>query len=68
MNLILFYKGISENNLRRPVNKTNNEKELLYTRNTYILKLLFNVVIAGIKTLVSGNKFLYACVKKVDRL
>jgi hypothetical protein len=31
----------------------------------YILKLLLNVVIAGIETLLSGIKFLYACVKVV---
>jgi hypothetical protein len=30
----------------------------------YILKLLLKVVIAGIEALVSGNKFVYACVKK----
>jgi hypothetical protein len=34
-------------------------------KNTYILKLLLNVVTAGIEGLVSGNKFLYACVKEV---
>jgi hypothetical protein len=36
-------------------------KKLLYTNNTYILKLLLNVVTAGIETLfILGNKFLYA--------
>jgi hypothetical protein len=34
----------------------------------YIHKLLLNVVVAGIEELVSGNKFLYACVKEVHRL
>jgi hypothetical protein len=35
----------------------------------YILKLLLNVFTAGIKALVlTGNKFLYACVKEVSRL
>jgi hypothetical protein len=29
-----------------------------------MLKLLLNVVIAEIEALVSGNKFLYACVRK----
>jgi hypothetical protein len=35
----------------------------------YILKLLINVVTAGIeKLVVSGNKFVYACVKKAYHL
>jgi hypothetical protein len=39
---------------------------ILYKKNTYILKLLLNVVTAGIEALViSGNKFLYANVKEV---
>jgi hypothetical protein len=34
--------------------------------NTYILKLLLNVVTAGIETLIiTGNKFLYVCVKEI---
>jgi hypothetical protein len=38
-------------------------------KNMYILKLLLNVVPAGIEALViSGNKFLYACVKEVCHL
>jgi hypothetical protein len=38
-------------------------------KNTFILKLLLNVVTSGIEALVaSGNKFLYACVKEVCRL
>jgi hypothetical protein len=31
---------------------------------TYILELHLNIVTAGIEALVSGNKFLYACVKE----
>jgi hypothetical protein len=48
----------------------NNEKEIvLYIKNTYILKLLLDVVTAVIEALfVSGNKFLYAWVKEVCRL
>jgi hypothetical protein len=42
-------------------------KKILYTKNMYILMLLLNTVIAGIEALVSGNKFLYACVKEVCR-
>jgi hypothetical protein len=35
----------------------------------YILKLLLNLVTARIEALVvSGKKFLYACVKEVDSL
>jgi hypothetical protein len=41
---------------------------LVYTKNIYILQLLLNVVTAGIEALVSGNKFLYVCVKEVCRL
>jgi hypothetical protein len=41
-------------------------RKKLYTKYAYILKLLLNVVTAGIEELViSGNKFLYACVKEV---
>jgi hypothetical protein len=44
-------------------------KKLLYTKNTYIRKLLLNIVTAGIEALVVlGNEFLYACVKEVCRL
>jgi hypothetical protein len=39
-------------------------KNVLYTKNTYISKLLLNVLTAGIEALVvSGNKFLYAYIK-----
>jgi hypothetical protein len=45
-------------------------KELLYRKkNTCILKLLLNMVTAGIEAfIVMGNKFLYACVKEVCHL
>jgi hypothetical protein len=43
-------------------------KNVLYTKNIYILKLLLNVVTAGIEALVSGNKFSYAYVKEARRL
>jgi hypothetical protein len=44
-------------------------KKNVFTKNTYMLKLLLNIVTARIETLVaSGNKFLYACVKEVCRL
>jgi hypothetical protein len=44
------------------------EKSYYCQENTCILKLLLNVVTAGIKALVMlGNKFLYACVKEVCR-
>jgi hypothetical protein len=45
-----------------------NEKKtiLIYTKNTYIPKLLLNVVSAGTEALaVLGNKFLYAFVKEL---
>jgi hypothetical protein len=45
------------------------KKILLYTKNMYILKLLLNLVTAGIEALIIlGNEFLYACVKEVCRL
>jgi hypothetical protein len=41
----------------------------IYTKNTYILKLLLNVVAAGIEALVvSRNTLLYVCVKEVCHL
>jgi hypothetical protein len=65
---MLVYEGYSESNLRWAVNKSN-EKKLLYTKNTYILRLLVNVVTPGIEAVVlSGNKFLYACVRGACRL
>jgi hypothetical protein len=46
------------------------ENFIIYVqRNAYILKLLLNIVTAGIEALVvSRNKFLHACVKEVCRL
>jgi hypothetical protein len=41
------------------------KKMVLYAKNMYILKLLFNTVAAGIEALVLGNKSLYASVKEV---
>jgi hypothetical protein len=52
----------------RKVTKQGMRKKLLYIKNTYILNLLLNVVIVEIETLVSENKFSYACVKEVCRL
>jgi hypothetical protein len=44
-------------------------KNYYMQKNTYMLKLLLSVVTAGIEALiVSGNKFLYACVKEVCHL
>jgi hypothetical protein len=45
-------------------------KKMYYTeKNMYILKLLRNVVTARIEApVISGNKFLYACVKQVCSL
>jgi hypothetical protein len=40
-----------------------------YIKKTYIMKLLLNVVTAGIEAFVLlGNKVLYACAKEVCRL
>jgi hypothetical protein len=40
-------------------------KKLLCTKNMYILELFLSIVTARIQALViSGNKFLYACVKE----
>jgi hypothetical protein len=40
-------------------------RKILYTKNMYLLKLLLNVVTAGIETLVmSGNKFCTPVSKK----
>jgi hypothetical protein len=44
-------------------------KILIIYENTYILKLLLNVVTPGIEVIiVSRNRFLYACVKQFCRL
>jgi hypothetical protein len=43
-------------------------RKTLYAKNTYIHKLLLNIVTAGTEAVVSGNTFLYACVKEACRL
>jgi hypothetical protein len=44
-------------------------KNVLCTKNMYILRLLLNVVTGGIEALVIlVNKFLHACVKEVCHL
>jgi hypothetical protein len=56
-------KGYSESTLPWAANKTSNEGE---KKNMYILKLLLNIVTAGIEaSVVSGNKFLYTYAKEV---
>jgi hypothetical protein len=48
---------------------TRKKEILLYANNMYILKLLLNIVTAGIEALViSGKKFLFACVKEICHL
>jgi hypothetical protein len=52
--------------LQKQRKKTIQKQILLYIENTYTL---LNVVSAGIEVFViSGNKFLYACVKEACRL
>jgi hypothetical protein len=54
-----------ESNLWQAVNKTSNEKKIIIQKQQYILELLLNVVTTRTEALiVSGIKFLYACVKK----
>jgi hypothetical protein len=61
-----IYEGYSESKLCLAVNKTSNGKKYYIQKNTYVLKLLISVVTAGIEAFViSGNKFLYPCVKEV---
>jgi hypothetical protein len=44
-------------------------KNVLYTKNIYILKLLLNIVTAGTAALaISGNKVLYSSIKEVCHL
>jgi hypothetical protein len=46
--------------------QTVRRKKIIVYKKMYIYKLLINVVTTGIEALVvSGNKFLYACVKEV---
>jgi hypothetical protein len=63
-------RDIRKVNAGELLTKQATREKMLYTKKiTYILKLHLNVVTAGIETLVvSGNKFLYACVKVVRRL
>jgi hypothetical protein len=53
-----------------PVSCSQNEqREKILYKNTHILKVILNVVTAGIEApVISGNTFLYACVKAVCRL
>jgi hypothetical protein len=45
------------------------KKNVSDAKNVSILKLLLNIVTAGIESLVvSGNKFLYTCVKEICHL
>jgi hypothetical protein len=44
------------------------ETRLLHAINMYILKILLNIVPAGIEAFISGNEFLYSSVKKVCHL
>jgi hypothetical protein len=70
------YPGTILNNTRAIRKVTSGElltkqamrKNVIIYRNMYILKLLLNVVTAGIDALVSENKVLYACVKEVCHL
>jgi hypothetical protein len=60
------YEGYSESNHQWAVNKTSNQKnKFIIYKKMYTLKLLLNVVTAGIEAFVSGNKVLYASVKEV---
>jgi hypothetical protein len=64
-----IYEGYSESNLQRAVNKKVMRKYILfYTKNTYIIKVILNVVTPGIEVLVLEDKFMYACIKEVCRL
>jgi hypothetical protein len=65
-NPVKIHEGYSESNLRW-ANK--GKKKRLYTKYAYILKILLNVVTIATDTLIiSGNKFVYACVREVCRL
>jgi hypothetical protein len=66
----ILYEGYLESNLWWAVNKQAMKKEIIIYQKKYmyILKLLLNTVTARSEALVSGNKFLYACVKEVCHL
>jgi hypothetical protein len=64
-----MYKGYLESNSDGLLTKQAMRKNLLYTKNTYILKLLLNIFTVGNEALVVlGHKFLYASVKEVCHL
>jgi hypothetical protein len=65
---LLYTRAIRKGNPGELLIKQAIRKKLLYTKNTYILKLLHNAGTSGIEALVSGNTFLYACAKEVSRL
>jgi hypothetical protein len=61
------HEGCSESNFSELLtNQAMRKKIVLCRKNVYIRKLLLIVVTAGIEALVlSGNKFLYACIEEV---
>jgi hypothetical protein len=65
MKLDFIHEGYLESNLRYTVNRTRNGKKILYTKNTYTLKLLLNIITAKTEALVLANKFLYASVRRL---
>jgi hypothetical protein len=64
-----FMRAIRKVTSSEQLTKQATTKKYYIQKTMYIPKLLLNVVTAGIEALViSGKKFLYACVKEVCRL
>jgi hypothetical protein len=63
-----MYEGYLKSKLQWAVKKTINEKKNYYIQKEKYILILLNVVTASTEALViSGNKFLHACVKEVCR-
>jgi hypothetical protein len=68
--MIVMYESYLERNIRGELlTKQSMRGTNYYIKYTYKLKLLLNVVTARTEAVVvTGSKFLYACVKEVCRL
>jgi hypothetical protein len=68
--LFIFYtRAIRKVTIGELISKQAIRKKYCIKKNMYILKLLPNVITGRIEApVISGNKFLYACVKEVCNL
>jgi hypothetical protein len=64
---VVIYEGYLKSNLQWAVNKTSNKEQIIvYKKYVHTRKLVLNIVTVEIEALVvSGNTFLYACIKEI---